>query len=174
MRYLVTGGSGSGKSAYAESLAVSLELPVYYLATMQAYGEEGKKRVQRHRLLRQGKNFTTIEKPLSVQEIEVPKQSVVLLECLSNLLANEIFDPKGIGMEGVVEGIVRQIQILSEKTTHLIVVSNDIGYDGMEYEEETMQYVRALGELHTRLSKEFDSVTEVVCGISIKWKERSS
>ena len=47
MIYLVTGGSGSGKSAYAESLLSEFEniRSRYYIATMQVYGEEGKKRV---------------------------------------------------------------------------------------------------------------------------------
>ncbi|WP_312371996.1 bifunctional adenosylcobinamide kinase/adenosylcobinamide-phosphate guanylyltransferase [Lachnoclostridium sp.] len=170
MRYLITGGSGSGKSAYAEEIASSLGLPVYYLATMQAYGGEGKKRVKRHRLLRSGRNFHTIEKSLTVNEVTVPKESVVLLECLSNLLANEMFDPKGIGTDGLVNGVLRQVELLSEKTTHLIVVSNDIGFDGNSYDEGTSLYIKALGELHTRLAEGFEHVVEVVCGISLNHK----
>lgn len=130
MRYLITGGSASGKSFYAEELASCLGLPVYYLATMQGYGEEGEKRVKRHRFLRSGRNFHTIEKSLAVNEIMIPKESVVLLECLSNLLANEMLDPLGIGADGLVAGVLRQVELLSETTTHLIVVSNDIGFDG--------------------------------------------
>ena len=51
MLILVTGGSGSGKSAFAEQKAVSLAAggELVYLATMQVYGEEGKKKVERHR-----------------------------------------------------------------------------------------------------------------------------
>ena len=170
MRYLITGGSGSGKSAYAEELASSLGLPVYYLATMQAYGEEGKKRVKRHRLLRSGRNFHTIEKSLAVDEVTIPKESVILLECLSNLLANEMFDPMGIGAAGLVEGVLRQVELLSETTTHLIVVSNDIGFDGISYDEDTSLYINALGELHARLEEGFECVIEVVCGIPLNHK----
>lgn len=170
MRYLITGGSGSGKSAYAEEIASSLGLPVYYLATMQVYGEEGKKRVKRHRLLRRGRNFHTMEKSLTVNEVTVPKESVVLLECLSNLLANEMFDPMGIGVDGLVDGVLRQVELLSEKTTHLIIVSNDIGFDGISYDEGTSLYIKALGELHTNLAEGFEHVIEVVCGIPLNHK----
>lgn len=170
MRYLITGGSGSGKSAYAEEIAASFGIPVYYLATMQAYGEEGKKRVKRHRVLRSGRNFSTIEKSLAVHEVNVPKESVVLLECLSNLLANEMFDPMGIGVDGLVDGVLRQVELLSEKTTYFIVVSNDIGFDGNSYDEGTTLYIKALGELHARLAESFEYVTEVVCGIPLNHK----
>ena len=61
--YIVTGGSGSGKSEYAENLAVRLAKgqALYYVAAMQPCGEEGQERIRRHRALRAGKGFETIE-----------------------------------------------------------------------------------------------------------------
>ena len=67
---LVTGGSGSGKSAYAESLLYSCEGIRYYIATMQIYDAEGEKKVERHRKLRAGKGFLTIESPMNVGKIQ--------------------------------------------------------------------------------------------------------
>lgn len=69
MIYLVTGGSGSGKSAYAESLLSGFEniRSRYYIATMQVYGEEGK-RVERHRRLRAGKGFITSEQTVQIEQ----------------------------------------------------------------------------------------------------------
>ena len=65
MLHLIIGGSGSGKSEYAENQAVLLskkeDLSLYYIATMKPFGEEGKRRVERHRRLRSGKGFFTIE-----------------------------------------------------------------------------------------------------------------
>ena len=67
MIYLVTGGSGSGKSEYAEHLVMSSGCPVrYYVATMTVYGEEGKAKVLRHQELRRGKGFITVECPVNV------------------------------------------------------------------------------------------------------------
>ena len=70
--YKRQGGSGSGKSAFAEQKAVSLAAggELVYLATMQVYGEEGKKKVERHRQLRRGKGFETIERPVRVDRAE--------------------------------------------------------------------------------------------------------
>ena len=56
----MTGGSACGKSSYAESLAVRLNGPRYYLAAMQPYGEGGAEKIARHREMRRGKGFETI------------------------------------------------------------------------------------------------------------------
>lgn len=73
---LVTGGSGSGKSAYAEDVAVSAEgTEKYYIATMQIYDAEGERKVERHRKLRAGKGFTTVGEP-----------SECRTGCISNIL----------------------------------------------------------------------------------------
>ncbi len=62
MMILVTGGSGSGKSAFAEDCVVSFgETDRIYIATMYPFDEESRKRVQRHRKMRQGKGFETVE-----------------------------------------------------------------------------------------------------------------
>jgi len=91
---LVTGGSGSGKSEYAEGLI--LDSPCsrrFYVATMIAYGKEGRDKVERHRMLRQGKGFITIEKPRDVGRVMFEEHEAgsgassradraLLLECL--------------------------------------------------------------------------------------------
>lgn len=70
MIVVVTGASGSGKSEYAEGVTVKLaeKGKLYYLATMRVYGEEGTRRVERHRKLRAGKGFQTVECPVNVDE----------------------------------------------------------------------------------------------------------
>ena len=97
MLILVTGGSASGKSAHAERLlcehAAASRL---YLATMQPFGAAAEKRIARHRALRQGKGFETVECPLNLAGLELPRRyDGILLEDLGNLLANELFAPAG-------------------------------------------------------------------------------
>lgn len=95
MVYTVIGGSGSGKSAYAEQLVCKIagQKSRYYLATMQVYGEEGKARVARHRKAREGKGFLTVEQTTDVAEVLTEgTDGTLLLECMSNLVANEMFD----------------------------------------------------------------------------------
>ena len=94
---LITGGSGSGKSAYGEKRILEAgEMTRYYIATMEVFGEEGRKKVERHKMLRQGKGFITIESPKDVGRVEKLEKTgngklTVLLECVSNLTANEMF-----------------------------------------------------------------------------------
>ena len=61
MMTLVTGGSGSGKSEYAERLAVAGGTPRIYVATMIPWDDEGWRRIEKHRAMRAGKGFETVE-----------------------------------------------------------------------------------------------------------------
>lgn len=126
MIVLVTGGSASGKSAFAEKLASSFAPPRYYLATMRPFGESGRARVERHRELRAGKGFITIERyedlrglasaesaesvgigaggAIDVASSEGLSDSVktlgggtILLEDLGNLVTNEMFAQRADG-----------------------------------------------------------------------------
>lgn len=193
MMVLVIGGSGSGKSAYAESLTDDLrkkdadgksdqrggaeeKCKKYYLATMKILDEEGRKKVERHRSLRSGKGFDTVEQSIDIHRA-VEKmgagERIVLLECLSNLTANEMFsgeEPTAAGQ--VVEKIMRGLETLKAQTAHLIVVTNNVFEDGIAYEEATMKYIRAMGELNRRLAGLADQVVEVVAGIPIVIKRR--
>ena len=190
---LVTGGSGSGKSAYAESLLSSCEGIRYYIATMQIYDAEGEKKVERHRKLRAGKGFLTIESPMNVGKIRFAcageseqaqyrqeaerkvqgssEKKSALLECMSNLTANEMFTKDGMkSEEEVVEKIVSEIQTLSQKLDNLVIVTNNVFEDGVIYDAGTMEYLRALGRINTALARLADRVAEVVVGIPVELK----
>ena len=190
---LVTGGSGSGKSAYAESLLSSCEGIKYYIATMQIYDAEGEKKVERHRKLRAGKGFLTIESPMNVGKIRFAcageaeqaqyrqgaerkvqgssgKKSA-LLECMSNLTANEMFTKDGMkSEEEVVEKIVSEMQTLSQKLDNLVIVTNNVFEDGVIYDAGTMEYLKALGRINAALARLADRVAEVVVGIPVELK----
>ena len=97
MIVFVIGGSGSGKSAYAEKRLLAMEVEKkHYIATMRVFDEEGKKRVEKHRTMRREKGFLTIEKPIDLGEIALDAGDAWMLECVSNLLANEMFTEEGI------------------------------------------------------------------------------
>lgn len=100
MLHIVYGGSASGKSSYAESFAMSLqgEGRLLYIATMYPYkwntteiDQETMQRIERHRAMRADKGFDTVECYRHVEHIVAKRQDVLLLECMSNLLANEMF-----------------------------------------------------------------------------------
>ena len=171
---LVVGGSGSGKSLYAEKTAVSLAqagMKKYYLATMQVFDDEGRKKVEKHRDLRNGKDFLTIEQPTRISdalEKMEDEDRTVLLECISNLTANEMFSEEKANTEiQVTDNVIRDIKLLKEQTNHLVVVSNNVFEDGITYDETTMEYIHAMGKINQKLAALADRVVEVVAGIPV-------
>lgn len=184
MLIVVTGVSGSGKSEYAERICCQLseDRKKYYIATMQPYGKEGKKRILRHHKLRSGKGFETIEqyqhiseaaerithKENAVKEKNTNNKPVVLLECMSNLLANECFE-KG----GSPDSIKDECMQLCTACEHLVIVTNEVFSDGCEYDADTKDYIRKLGKLNTELAKKADVVVEVVYSIPVFHKGES-
>lgn len=180
---LIIGGSGSGKSAYAEQVAMSRKgkTALFYLATMQVYDAEGEKKVARHRRMREGKGFFTIEQPKNIAEAapkinhewskrqNAQRKPAALLECMSNLVANEMFGDgeTPLPAEQVVKKITAEVAVLKEQLTELIVVTNNVFEDGIRYDATTMEYLRALGEVNTNLAAMADRVVEVVVGIPV-------
>lgn len=197
---LIIGGSGSGKSAYAEDyvLATAADLPKYYIATMQVYDAEGERKVERHRRLRAGKGFVTIEQPTDIgkagikiagnawneQEkgdihevdgMDAPNEEkqggVALLECMSNLVANEMFSGEQMPeTDAVVRRVTEEIEALAKQLTHLVIVSNNVFEDGIAYDASTLRYIEVLGRINTRLADLADHVLEVVVGIPVTVK----
>lgn len=166
----IIGGSGSGKSEFAENTALKLgKNRLIYAAAMKPYGEEGTKIIEKHRTMRKGKGFVTIENYVSLKSLPVEEGDTVLLECMSNLLANEMFEKDGAGDESVQE-IIEGIKIVNRKIDNFIIVTNDIFSDGEKYSEETERYIRNLAEINKYIFKISDTVYEVVCGIPIKIK----
>ena len=203
MLHVVTGGSGSGKSEYAEKLIAESALHRrIYVATMMVWDDEGRKRVRRHREMRSGKGFITIEHYTGLSSLELStcdKQSTgatlsigekmalaaavrekalpqdgentsVLLECMSNLLANEMFENDGAG-DKAVEEIIIGIDSLINCTENTVIVSNDIFGDGINYAGKTREYINNLGLINRYISLKADMIYEIVCGIPIAIKE---
>lgn len=176
MMHLITGGSASGKSAYAEKMAVEAGAKSrYYLATMKPWGKEGQERVEKHRNMRAGKGFATVECYTCLEQAalsfgeEQPENRVILLECMSNLAANEQFDEGGSDQE-ILTRMKRGIRSLQKQAETLIIVTNEVFSDGVSYEPETVRYLRLMGEINAFLAREADWVTEVVFGIPVVWK----
>ena len=168
MTVLVTGGAKCGKSHFAEKLFYGFEGRKFYIATMQPYGEEAFAAIERHRKLRSGKGFETVEKYTDIDEIVLPKNCAVLLECMANLCANEMFrndkitDPTG--------KILRGIEAMSRKAKQLVIVTNNVGCDGIKYDSGTMKYIEILGKINCGLAEISDNVIECVYGIPLPLK----
>ena len=160
----ITGGSGSGKSEFAENIAMKLGGKMLYVATMKPYDDECLKRIERHRKMRDGKGFRTVECYTDLSEI-TESADTILLECMSNLTANVMFsDNNDNAFEKIIGGI------LNLKSENIVIVTNEISSDGIEYDRDTKMYISLLGKINSMLSKRADKVYEVVYGIPIEIK----
>lgn len=172
MLTLVIGGSGSGKSEYAENLLVSSgQGPLVYVATMwfDPNDAECVRRIERHRNLRRNKGFSTRECPVDLEKLALEPGSRVLLECLSNLTANEMFaGPKPRTVRETTEKICQGLERLIGLCSEVCVVSNDIFGDGIAYDEGTMAYMEALGAVNRFLAARVGRVVEVVYSIPVE------
>ncbi len=169
MTILVTGGSKSGKSSFAESLLDGFSGEKIYIATMKPYGEEAFSAIERHRKMRKDKNFRTAEKYTDIGEVKIPLGSAVILECLGNLLANEMFKDGGEVREcaDMVEKIVGDIEKLSTKCSKLVIVSPCVFSDFRKYTVDTAVYVKNLAEINRRIAEISGCVYECVYGIPV-------
>lgn len=164
MLTVVTGGCGSGKSELAENIAVKYAGKKYYIAAMEPFGEEARKRIERHRKMRGEKGFKTIEKYTDVDELIFLQNDIVLLECMSNLCANEMFSGR-THKSVVADKIISGIEKINNMTSELIIVTNEIFSDGILYDKVTMEYMKVLGEINRSIFRYADNVIESVYGI---------
>lgn len=159
---LIIGGAASGKSEYAEKTVLSLTGKRIYLATMEPWDDECRARIEKHRLARAKREFETIERYVNLEELLLPENSNVLLECLGNLVANEQYHfPESCSAERIAHGVLH----VKAQSRHLTVVTNEVFSGGIEYLGDTQNYLRILGELNCMLAAQADCVVEVICGI---------
>ncbi|WP_448862521.1 bifunctional adenosylcobinamide kinase/adenosylcobinamide-phosphate guanylyltransferase [Clostridium sp.] len=196
MLYIVTGGSGSGKSEYAEQIAVQCRNrtggTLWYLATMRIWDDEGRKRVERHRRMRAAKGFETIERYTGLETLELREkfeetnpagldaerktdslkhwescQVAQKAVLLLECMSNLVLNEFYDQENGAEERILQGIKHLQKQCRDLIIVTNEIFSDGMTYDPESERYIELLGRINRELGQMADSVTEVVYGIPL-------
>lgn len=163
---LILGTPDSGKSRLAEKIAVDrAKGRIIYLATMIAYDEEGKERISKHRAMREGKGFITIEKPYNLREIidDLQPDDTVLLECITNLVGNEMYENgsryahngegvMGIDTEDLCIKLKEDIELIGKKVACLILVTNSfLDVTGDTYQGETKKYTDTVNALNKKL-----------------------
>jgi adenosylcobinamide kinase / adenosylcobinamide-phosphate guanylyltransferase len=172
---LITGGAASGKSGFAEKLAVAVNKgKMAYLATMQVTDEECTARVARHRILRAGKGFETLECPLALPQSSIlGRFDTALLECMSNFVANVIFTA-GKAPDEAGAYILDEVNRLRGAALNVIIVTNEVFSDSGSYDDDTRSYIRTLGSVNRRIAATADVVVESVCGIAVVQKDHTN
>lgn len=155
---LVLGYSKAGKSRWAEKWAVrQAKGPLLYVATMipVGEGEAGTATVERHRTQRAGLGFETMEVPHSLAALPVPQEATVLLEDVSNLLANYLFCEE---VQGGIAEAKADVLALSGHVQNLVAVSFEGLEESHEYDAATNGYIRDLARLNEELRQAADAV----------------
>lgn len=173
MMFLVCGGAGSGKSEFAENLSLELFSSLFckrkiYVATMLNRDKETEKKINLHRQKRNGKGFLTFEQPFSVSSLcsKINKDDVVLLECLSNLLANEMYERKTKTASSPSDRIFKELKDIENACKALVIVTNDVFRSGFSFDD----YTKELGRLDCLLGQSSFETFEVSFGIAERQK----
>lgn len=142
---LVSGENSSGKSLFAENIVAKLKGKRYYIATMIPKTEDNYLRIEKHKKQREGLGFTDLELPYSLSGEEFEPDSVILLEDVSNLLANNIFE-KGKSENEVFDDII----CLAKKCKTVVAVTIS-GLKNGDYDAETAMYIGSLNRINRKL-----------------------
>ncbi|MGM9585852.1 MAG: bifunctional adenosylcobinamide kinase/adenosylcobinamide-phosphate guanylyltransferase [Faecousia sp.] len=170
MRVFVSGGGKSGKSGFAQQLAVSLAQggKHYYLATMIPVDEEDRARIRRHVADREGLGFETIEcggDLLSALDQAEP-EGTFLLDSVTALLQNAMFPvEKNYEMDlQAAENCAMGVVTFAKSVRNAVIVSDYIYSDAQRYDETTESYRRCLARIDRLLAQVCDTVVEVSAG----------
>ena len=160
---LITGGQRSGKSTYAEKLALSLSSHPVYLATAHIWDDEFRERVHIHQM-RRGPEWTNIEEEKYLSKHDVTGR-VVLIDCgtlwLTNFLSEDMKD---------IEEVKREFDRFTSQDATFIFVTNEIGMGGTSANALQRKFTDYLGWLNQYIASKADEVILMVSGINVKIK----
>ena len=169
---VVFGGASSGKSSFAQEIALrAAKKPPVYLATMINSGGEDEKIINRHRAMRKGLGFVTVEKPEALYRSKLSGADTVLLEDLSNLAANEFFYHGSIRTPQEAFGEIKKgIDFLSVSVSCLVIVTSDVFSDGCVYDELTESYLKILAQANKYAALCCDVFVQMQSGLKLFYK----
>jgi len=179
----ISGGVRSGKSSFAEKLALEIALEkggqLNYLATGVASDQEMKERIRKHQRDRETGNYLwrTIEQSHNIGEIAgvFNEDDIILLDCVTTLLNNQLFSVQQNWdehfLEQTMENILSGIFEIRDRAKVILVVSNEVFHESMAGNDLVFSYGRILGKIHQQLVKKADQAFLVESGMSINMKE---
>ncbi len=163
----ITGGQRSGKSAYAQNLALKYSKKPVYLATSRVWDAEHAKRIERHKADRD-ERWENIEEEKHLSKHDF-NHKVVLIDCITLWLTNFFFDEKS-DIDKSLELAKAEFKALIKQDTHFIIVSNEIGLGGMPENEIQRKFTDLQGWMNQHIAAAADEVYLMVSGIPVAVK----
>lgn len=180
---LCSGGARSGKSEFAEQLALSLKGRKAYVATGQAFDDEMKDRIKKHQL-RRGKEWITFEIPLYLHKNWEQIKSVsdvILIDCLTMFTSNHVFAHGDINTQedsNRIESIIlEELRLLLQEINNsnnktVIFVTNEIGL-GIVPENKLARYFRDItGRVNREVASAANKMYLTISGVTIELKSQ--
>lgn len=164
---LITGGARSGKSSYAERLALRLSPHPVYVATARIWDEEFGRRVERHRQ-RRGPEWTNVEEEKHLGNLQMEGR-VVLTDCVTLWCTNFFFDLQG-DIDRALAALQQEFDAFTRQEATFIFVTNEIGLGGTSDNELQRKFTDLLGWMNQYIAQRADRVTLMVSGIPVPIK----
>ena len=164
---MVTGGQRSGKSRYAEQLALSLSPRPVYVATAHVWDEEFRQRVEIHRQ-RRGPEWENIEEERRLGQLQLTGR-VALIDCLTLWATNFFFDLQDV--DKALQALKAEFDAMVSQEATLIFVTNEIGSGGTSENKVQRQFTDLLGWFNQYVASQADEVVLMVSGIPLKLRK---
>lgn len=164
---LITGGQRSGKSSYAQKLALSLTGNPVYLATSAVWDEEHRQRIERHKLDR-GAEWTNIEEQKELQRTDVSGR-VVVIDCVTLWATNFFTETEGDVSQSLT-ALTARFDEFTRQEAHFIFVTNEIGLGGISVNDLQRRFTDLIGWINQHIASKADEVLLMVSGCPIQVK----
>lgn len=164
---LVTGGQRSGKSSFAEQLALTLHSNPIYMATSRVWDDEYQQRIIRHQQDR-GDEWLTIEEEKQLSRHNLTDK-VVLVDCMTLWATNYFFDLDS-NIDLALSELKKEFQALVKQQAQFIFVTNEIGLGGTPENALQRKFTDLLGWFNQYVAGQASEVYFLVAGIAMKIK----
>ena len=163
---LITGGARSGKSRYAEELALSLSKNPVYVATAHVWDEEFRERVKKHQE-RRGPKWTNIEEEKLLSRLDLTER-VAVIDCITLWCTNYFFDLQNV--DAALEALKAEFDMFTAHDATYIFVTNEIGMGGVSDNAVQRKFTDLQGWMNQYVASKADEVILMVSGIAVKVK----
>ncbi len=164
---LITGGQRSGKSCYAERLALQSAANPVYVATARIFDDEFRERVRLHRE-RRGPEWTNIEEEKYLGRLDFTGRTV-LVDCVTLWCTNFFFD-LGEAADAAAEAVEREFDALTSREATYIFVTNEIGLGGVAEHATQRRFTDLQGMVNQYIAARADRVILMVSGLPLTVK----
>jgi adenosylcobinamide kinase/adenosylcobinamide-phosphate guanylyltransferase len=160
----ITGGARSGKSRYAQELALQASDAPVYVATARHWDDDFEKRIRRHQSERDHR-WTSIEQEKYISQLSLNNQ-VAVVDCITLWLTNFFVDTKN-DIDACLEACKKEVDAWTTMNTHFIVISNEIGM-GMHADTEVgRKFTDLQGWMNQYIARKAGKVIFMVSGLPL-------